>query len=106
MEEQKNNGKEVKMQAVKGQQDNNQTQQELSYEDLKTAAIQLSKENQYLKVQLQEATDTLRTINRLDYLFKVLEQGNCFDKLFIDKCTDEIKKIMTPPEESENTKED
>lgn len=107
MEEQKNNSKEVKMQAVNSQQDNNaQNQQELSYEDLKTAAIQMSKENQYLKAQLQGATETLRTINRLDYLFKVLEQGNCFDKLYIDKCVEEIKKVMTPPQELEEAKKD
>ena len=106
MEEQKNNSKEVKMQAIQGQQDNNQNQQELSYEDLKTAAIQLSKENQYLKAQLQGATETLRTINRLDYLFKVLEQGSYFDKLYIDKCVEEIKKVMTPPQELEEVKKD
>ena len=114
MEEQKNNSKEVKMQTVKGQQDNNaQNQQELSYEDLKTAAIQLSKENQYLKAQLQGATETLRTINRLDYLFKVVEVSHnnrsnevSFATDFVEKCIDEIQKVMTPPEEPENTKED
>lgn len=103
MEEQKNSGKEVKLQDI-GKQQDNKKQEKLSYEDLNNAAIQLSKENQYLKAQLKNAAETFNAINRLDYLFKVLEQGSYFDKLFIGKCTDEIKKIMTPPEESEENK--
>lgn len=84
----------------------NSNKEKISYEDLNNVAIQLSKENQYLKTQLQSAAETLNTINRLDYLFKVLEQGTYFDRQFINKCTEEIMRAMTSPEKSEESKKD
>jgi hypothetical protein len=106
MEEQKINSKEVKMQPMAGgKQDTKENPQEkLPYDKLKEIADSLWNENRYLKQQLQGASETLRSINRLDYLFKVAEfayrEGKFnFSPDFVESCFEEIEKIMTPPEE-------
>jgi hypothetical protein len=106
MEEQKINSKEVKMQPMAGgKQDTKENPQEkLPYDKLKEIADSLWNENRYLKQQLQGASESLRSINRLDYLLRVVEiAGNMkdysFDAEFVEGCLNEIQKIMTPPEE-------
>lgn len=106
MEEQKINSKEVKMQPMAGgKQDTKENPQEkLPYDKLKEIADSLWNENRYLKQQLQGASETLRTINRLDYLFKIVEFANkegkfTFNPDFVASCFEEIEKVMTPPVE-------
>ena len=73
---------------------------ELSYEELKNVAGQLSQQNQQLNMMLQQANMT-NMFKRMDYLFKVLELKDCFDSEFVITCFDEIKELMTPPIENE-----
>ena len=73
---------------------------ELSYEELKNVAGQLSQQNQQLNMMLQQANMT-NMFKRMDYLFKVLELKDCFDSEFVITCYDEIKELMTPPVENE-----
>ena len=72
---------------------------ELSYEELKNVAGQLSQQNQQLNMMLQQANMT-NMFKRVDYLFKILEFKDCFDSEFVITCSDEIKEFMTPPVES------
>ena len=73
---------------------------ELSYDELKNVAGQLSQQNQQLNMMLQQANMT-NMFKRMDYLFKVLDFQNCFDSEFVLACSDEIKELMTPPVEDE-----
>ena len=75
----------------------------LSYDQLKEVAAQLQHENQQLRSTLVRI-DYSNTFKRLDYLFKVLELKDCFDSEFVIACSDEIKELMTPPVETEETK--
>jgi hypothetical protein len=85
-------------------------QEKLPYGKLKEIADSLWNENKYLKQQLQGASEALRSINRLDYLFRVAELSSNasaqwkFTDDFVFKCFEEIEKIMTIPEEE--TKEE
>ena len=71
---------------------------ELSYDELKNVAGQLSQQNQQLNMMLQQANMT-NMFKRVDYLFKILEFKDCFDSEFVITCSDEIKEFMTPPVE-------
>lgn len=93
MEEQKN--KEVKMEV-----ENGKSEGRLSYDDLKKAASELFNENRQLKASLQQAMETLRSINRLGYLFRVVELANknstySFSEEFVTSCLKEIEDLMT-----------
>lgn len=74
---------------------------ELSYEELKNVAGQLSQQNQQLNMMLQQA-NMANMFKRMDYLFKVLEHKLCFNSEFVIACSDEIKELMTPPVENED----
>ena len=83
------------------------TPKKLSYEELENAchqlsaqAQQLNAQNQQLRVALNEANLT-NLYKRLDYLFKVVENGHMFKQDFLEKCIAEIEEIMTVPEEVE-----
>lgn len=78
---------------------------ELSYEELKNVAGQLSQQNQQLNMMLQQANMT-NMFKRLDYLFKVLELKDCFNSDFVIKCSDEVVEMMTPPVEEENVEKE
>ena len=100
MEEQK----KVKMNVVKGEE---QESKKLTYEQLHDIANRLVQDNQYLRQQLQQASDTIRMFNRLDYLFKVLQYEHTIkDAEFIGNCVSEIKDAMTitPSEEEKEEK--
>ena len=76
---------------------------ELSYDELKNVAGQLSQQNQQLNMMLQQANMT-NMFKRLDYLFEVLKYANTFnDDEFVGKCVAEIKEALTivPSEEDE-----
>ena len=81
-------------------EENKKKKSELSYEELKNVAGQLSQQNQQLNMMIQQANMN-NMFKRLDYLFKVLEFKGCFDSEFVITCSEEIKSMINPEEESE-----
>lgn len=57
------------------------------------------------EIQVRDMTNMFK---RMDYLFKVIENKNCFSDDFVQECIDEIEVALTPvePEESEDTEEE
>ena len=93
MEEQK--GKVVDMQPMAKE---TERPEKMSYEQLENVAHQLSEQAKQLYTKLQEANIN-NIFKRLDYLFKVVENGHMFKQDFLDKCIIEIEELMTVPEE-------
>lgn len=93
MEEQKE--KVVKMQPATKE---TKRPEKMSYEQLENIAHQLSEQSKQLYMKLQ-AANMNNTFKRLDYLFKVVENGHMFKQDFLEKCITEIEDIMTVPEE-------
>ncbi len=85
---------EVKMEEVK------KDTPKLSYEQLEQVAHQLSDQSNKLHVALQEANMT-NIFKRMDYLFKVLEYSQYFNQEFITKAAEELKALITIPENIE-----
>lgn len=80
--------------------------EKMSYEQLENIAHQLSEQNRQMYAKMQEM-DMVNMFKRLDYLFKVVENGTMFDPDFLNKCIDEIENVMLPKEEStEDTDEE
>lgn len=94
MEEQKK--KVVKMQPAT----KDERPEKLSYEQLENVAHQLSEQAKQLYMKLQ-AANMSNMFKRLDYLFKVVENGHMFKQDFLEKCITEIEELMTVPEEAE-----
>ena len=92
MEEQKEKVVEMKPQV--------QRPEKMSYEQLENVAHQLSEQNRQLFAKLQEL-NMVNMFKRLDYLFKVVENGHMFDQDFLEKCIAEIESLMTVPEQEE-----
>lgn len=92
MEEQKKKVVEMKPQM--------QRPEKMSYEQLEGVAHQLSEQNRQLFVKLQELNMT-NVFKRLDYLFKVIENGHMFEQGFLEKCIAEVESLMTVPEQEE-----
>lgn len=97
MEEQKNNVVEMKPQMQETARP-----EKMSYEQLENVAHQLSEQAKQLYAQLQAANMT-NMFKRLDYLFKVVENGHVFNQEFLNKCIAEIEEHITIPEEVEET---
>ena len=93
MEEQK--GKVVDMQPMAKE---TERPEKMSYEQLENVAHQLSEQAKQLYMKLQ-AANMSNMFKRLDYLFKVVENGHMFKQDFLDKCIAEIEELMTVPEE-------
>ena len=74
--------------------------EKMSYEQLEQIAHQLSEQARKLYSQLQQSNMT-NMFKRLDYLFKVVENGHMFKQDFLEKCIAEIEELMTVPEETE-----
>ena len=100
MEEQKDKVVEMTPQAKETEQP-----QKMSYEQLEQVAHQLSEQARQLYGQLQKS-NLSNMFKRLDYLFKVVENGHMFKQDFLEKCVKEIEDIMTVPEEPENSEEE
>lgn len=107
MEEQKKN--KVKMSIAS---DNTQKEQKYTYEQLTDICNKLFQENQYLKNKYQQISETMNTLNRLDYLFRVVEIGHnnkdyhpSFSPDFMQNCINEIQEAMTMPESDTENKE-
>ena len=98
MEEQKK--KVVKMQPAT----KDERPEKLSYEQLENVAHQLSEQTKQLYMKLQ-AANMSNMFKRLDYLFKVIENGHMFKQDFLEKCIAEIEEIMTVPEETDKGEE-
>ena len=98
MEEQKK--KVVKMQPAT----KDERPEKLSYEQLENVAHQLSEQAKQLYMKLQ-AANMGNMFKRLDYLFKVVENGHMFKQDFLEKCIAEIEEIMTVPEETDKEEE-
>ena len=77
----------------------------MSYEQLENVAHQLSEQARQLYSQLQKSNMT-NMFKRLDYLFKVVENGHMFKQDFLEKCIAEIEELMTVPEVEEDNKEE
>lgn len=92
MEEQKKKVVEMNTQA--------QRPEKMSYEQLENVAHQLSEQNRQLFTKLQEL-NMANMFKRLDYLFKVVENGHMFKQDFVEKCIAEIESLMTVPEQEE-----
>lgn len=92
MEEQKKKVVEMKPQM--------QRPEKISYEQLEGVAHQLSEQNRQLFAKLQELNMT-NMFKRLDYLFKVIENGHMFKQYFLEKCIAEVESLMTVPEQEE-----
>lgn len=76
-----------------------------SYEELNDIASQLSQQNQQLYAQLQRVNMT-NAFRRLDYLFKVVENGAWFTQEFLDNCISEIEESLTIKEEDTEDNKD
>ena len=92
MEEQKKKVVEMKPQV--------QRPEKLSYEKLENVAHQLSEQNRQLFAKLQEL-NMANVFKRLDYLFKVVENGHMFKQDFLEKSIAEIESLMTVSEQEE-----
>ena len=92
MEEQKKKVVETKSQV--------QRPEKMSYDQLESVAHQLSEQNRQMFAKLQEL-NMVNMFKRLDYLFKVIENGHMFKQDFLEKCIAEIESLMTVPEQEE-----
>ena len=97
-----NKMEEQKKKVVKVQPTTKETErpEKMSYEQLENIAHQLSEQTKQLYMKLQ-AANMGNMFKRLDYLFKVVENGHMFKQYFLEKCIAEIEEIMTVPEETE-----
>ena len=75
-----------------------ENKEKLSYEQLEEVARQMEGQLRQVYAKLQEANMN-NLFKRLDFLFKVLETEHMFPLGFVQKCADEIKSILTIPEE-------
>lgn len=92
MEEQKKKVVEMKPQVKRPEK--------MSYDKLESVAHQLSEQNRQMFAKIQEL-NMANVFKRLDYLFKVIENGHMFKQDFFEKCIAEIESIMTVPEQEE-----
>lgn len=81
-------------------------------EKTKTNEEMLLAENEMLKKQLKSAYDRMRDndtvlmLERIKFLFDVLEHKDCFDSDFVITVSDEIKAVLFPKESAEDKKEE
>ena len=94
MEEQKKKVVEMKPQV--------QRPEKMSYDQLESVAHQLSEQNRQLFAKLQEL-NMANMFKRLDYLFKVIENGHMFKQDFLEKCIAEIESLITIPKQEEES---
>lgn len=76
----------------------NKAPNKMSYEQLENIAHQLSEQTRQLHQRLQES-NLANMFQRLNYLFKVIENKNTFPESFVHNCVTEIVEVMTIPEE-------
>lgn len=94
---------------------NQQEVKQLSYDELRKAASELSMQLQRMSQQFnlerqkhQKETQELQMFNmfkRLDYLFKVIENAPMFPAEFVDNITKEVVDLLSLSNEQENKEE-
>lgn len=72
-----------------------------SYDDLKNYCNQLLMQRNQLAEKLNQITNVL---NKLPWLFKVLEYSKMFNEAFVGECINEIELMLTPPEQPDRDK--
>lgn len=72
-----------------------------SYDDLKNYCNQLLMQRNQLAEKLNQITNVL---NKLPWLFKVLEYSKMFNDTFVGECINEIELMLTPPEQPDGDK--
>ena len=82
-----------------------ENKEKLSYEQLEEVARQMEGQLRQVYAKLQDA-NMQNLFKRLDFLFKVLETEHMFPLAFVQKCADEIKSILTIPEEDAKADKD
>lgn len=75
-----------------------ENKEKLSYEQLEEVARQMEGQLRQVYAKLQDANMS-NLFKRLDFLFKVLETEHMFPLAFVQKSAEEIKSILTIPEE-------
>ena len=86
--------KEVKIDTPKVEE------QKISYDKLKEIASQLHNQNQQLVSRVRELEFTLNQV-RLEYLFAVVKHGDKFPQEFVEMCTKDIVRALSPIEKKE-----
>lgn len=81
----------------------NNTPKQPTYEELKNYCNQLLMQRNQVAEKLNQVTEI---INKLPWLFKVIELKSSFDPAFVEFCTKEVEYIMTPPPVEEESKEE
>lgn len=94
---------------------NQQEVKQLSYDELRKAASELSMQLQRMSQQFnlerqkhQKETQELQMFNmfkRLDFLFKVVENAPMFPAEFVENITKEVVDLLSLSNEQENTEE-
>lgn len=94
---------------------NQQEVKQLSYDELRKAASELSMQLQRMSQQFnlerqkhQKETQELQMFNmfkRLDYLFKVVENAPIFPAEFVENITKEVVDLLSLSNEQENKEE-
>lgn len=94
---------------------NQQEVKQLSYDELRKAASELSMQLQRMSQQFnlerqkhQKETQELQMFNmfkRLDYLFKVVENATMFPAEFVENITKEVVDLLSLSNEQENKEE-
>lgn len=72
------------------------TRKKATYEELNGYCMQLYEQNRQLAGRLRER-DMASLFKRLDCLFLVLENKDCFSAEFVGDCADEIKSALGVP---------
>ena len=79
--------------------------EKLSYEQLENVCHQLSNQNRELFQKCQALNAAVESINRLDYLLKVLNHKEVFTKEFVSSVAEEIMAAITIPDTPEKEEE-
>lgn len=80
------------------EENKNTEKKELSYEELKNIASQLSAQNEQLRGALMDANQD-NIIARITLLFKVLDLKASFSETFIQEVVDELEGLLRRPKE-------
>lgn len=85
----------IEKKAVKAKEEKKYTEAELN------AACRELYQNLMREIQKRDMSNMFK---RMDYLFKVIENRDCFNDMFIHGCVTEIETALTPvePEDNEN----
>lgn len=75
-------------------EENKVTKEKFTYDELNNIATQLSKQNEQLYNQLQQA-NLANSFTRLEFLFQVVKYSDKFPSDFVNNAVNEIVNMMT-----------